>query len=345
MFRSCTQGFLAAGLFALATIASACGEPELNTSLRPAGDPENLAVLIYSTDLSLGGVVLEQPTYCKGDDEKTPTLIGLPDATAVFLCPEDRSAVNDAVDNADPLRGQVRIVFDELLDPDIEELIDITDADEDGMPDNPGAPCTESSSLCEGHITNTHPVELTCGERDIPYDGYYAPNGNSLSYPPGPSLVIVAQDFWAGGETCEVTINENVVDKDGNPVPANQRGPFSFGVAAFELVGTDPPPGPPTPEVENGAEAAVALIFNNFIDDTSVDDGELVLNDGTTDVAVSFVGQGPFLFVFPTDGFVDDTTYTLTVPAGSDFSDAAGGTLTTGEDVELEFTIVPAPEE
>lgn len=320
------RGLLAAGL--CTCVFAACSDPEIRTNLRPEGDPEVLTVMAYTTEVSAGGTTLEKAMFCKSGDDKVPTLIGLPDAASTtIVCPEDGSAPPDVVDT-DALLPLVRIVFDELLDTSVEELLD----------SETGEPCTIDSATCFGTIANTLPVTVECGGTAIAYDGYYAPNGNNVSWPPGPSLVVIPQEPVPGGGTCQVTINDVARDKSGNAVPTAQRGPFEFGIVPFAIAGTDPAPNDPPPEV--ATDTAVTIIFNNYVDAASVDATDIVLNDGTTDVAVDVTGADNTLLVTATGGLVEGTSYTLTIPTGATFDDLGGGSLTTTEDVVLEFTAV-----
>ncbi len=234
--RGRSQGIaLAAAASVLAL--GACTDPTQNTNLRPDGDPVVLTVLVMN---DAAGQVVEQATYCKPNDEKRPQRVGLPDATARDICPADLSKGADEVTNAYPDGWYVRIVFDELLDPSIEELTEIKDP-ETGM----------GTDVFEGSIANTHPVKLECesvggGFVEVEYDGYYSPSGNNVTWPLGPSLVIkpLEPKSVATNKTCRVTINDNVVDKSGNKVPADQRTPFTFKIAPIQVIAIDPPDDP-----------------------------------------------------------------------------------------------------
>src|SRR6202042_2484260 len=92
----------------------------------------------------------------------------------------------DEVTNADPSAWYVRIMFDELLDPNVETLVPNIDPTT-MMPDG----------TFTGTLANTLPVTLQCTDaagamQDVPYDGYYSPSGNALTNPLGPSLFIKA---------------------------------------------------------------------------------------------------------------------------------------------------------
>ena len=235
--RGRSQGFAlvaaAAGVFAL----GACTDPEQNTNLRPEGDPEVLAVLVMNDSANK---VLETATYCAPNDKKRPGIVGEPGGGAPEVCPVDLSKGATPVNNADPDGWYVRIMFDELLDPSIEELTEIKD------------PTTmEGTDTFTGSIANTHPVKLECesvggGFVEVPYDGYYSPAGNAVTWPLGPSLVIKPNEpkTVATGKACRVTINDNVLDKTGNKVPSTQRGPYTFKIAPVQIVSIDPPDDP-----------------------------------------------------------------------------------------------------
>ena len=82
-----------------------------------------------------------------------------------------------------------------------------------------------------GTLKNTLPVTLSCGGSDVPYDGYYQPAGNKLTWPLGPSLFVQADDPTSvpTGTECTITLDPSVIkDKDGNPVPTDQLGPYTF---------------------------------------------------------------------------------------------------------------------
>ena len=99
--------------------------------------------------------------------------VGLPDFTLTSICDEDPSKPAAMVANAYPDGWYVRVMFDELLDPDVEELIEILDPD-----------TGDGTDTFTGSIANTQPVILECesvagGFIEVPYDGYYSPAGNS----------------------------------------------------------------------------------------------------------------------------------------------------------------------
>lgn len=246
MFVNRTHGVVATTLGVLAL--GACASPEQNTDLRPEGPPETLAVLVMTDAASQ---LSEHATFCKPNDPKRPSLVGLPDASTFQICPDDGSDAEEVTD-AYPDGWYVRIMFDELLDPSVEELVDIDDETQAGT------------------IANTHPVELQCesvtgsGLVDVPYDGYYSPAGNNVTWPLGPSLVIKPNDptTVATGTKCQVTINDSVTDKDGNPVPQELRGPFKFQIAHIQAIAIDPAD---DPDGESPIDAAQIMIDNAYL--------------------------------------------------------------------------------
>src|SRR5690606_39027695 len=112
-------------------------------------------------------------------DEKRPGLVGLPDFTTQQVCPETLADGVDPVDNAYPDGWYVRIMFDELLDPSIETLTEILDANGEG------------TGTFRGSIRDANPVKLECQSVtnnamvNVDYDGYYSPSGNRVTWPVG----------------------------------------------------------------------------------------------------------------------------------------------------------------
>jgi len=269
MFVNRTYGVAAAALGVLA--AGACSDPELNTDLRPDGPPDVVAVLVMTDPVSQ---LLETATYCRPNDELRPGLVGLPDFTTTTVCPEDGTDPEE-VTTAYPDGWYVRIMFDELLDPSIEELTPVLD-------EATGEPTGAST----GSIINAHPVTLQCRSVvndefvNVDYDGYYSPSGNRVTWPVGPSLVIKPNDPTTIGTNteCQVTLNDSITDKDGNPVPADQRGPFPFKIAPITAIFADPPVD--DPDFESPIDA-LAVYFDNFYVqfNTTVDPASLCPDD------------------------------------------------------------------
>jgi hypothetical protein len=236
MFVHRTHGVVAATLGVLGL--SACTDPIQNTDLRPEGDPEVLAVLVLTDAASH---LVEKATFCKTGDEKRPSLVGLPDFTTQQVCPENMSEQAPEVSDAYPDGWYVRIMFDELLDASVEELVEVFDED-----------TGESTGTFTGTVANTRPVLLQCESvtngqmTNVAYDGYYSPSGNRVTWPLGPSLVIKPADasLIATNTNCQITLNDVVNDKSGNPVPMAQRGPYKFKVAPIKVIAIDPPDDP-----------------------------------------------------------------------------------------------------
>ncbi|HEX3479319.1 MAG TPA: hypothetical protein VHT91_30050 [Kofleriaceae bacterium] len=232
----------AAGAF-MGTWLVGCGDPDLPTDLRTNGPPNVTAVMVMSDletaidpDSEKVGALdryLEDATFCRLDDDKRPRLIGLQDGRTTEVCPDDLKlkAVDDGVAPGAPPDWFVRIVFDRLLDPSIEDLDPVLDPN--GMP----------NGQFVGTLKRTQPVTLTCNDVNILYDGYYVPNGNKESWPPGPALFIrplVATDAPTGA-SCTVSIKDNVHSKTGESVPAAQRS-YMFTVAPMSFRFSDPAP-------------------------------------------------------------------------------------------------------
>ena len=263
-----TQGAVAVATTIGVLALGACDDNTARTDLRPEGPPDVLAVLVLND--SVNGLV-EAATYCKDGDEKRPVLVGLPDFTTTTLCPEDPNESQPMATDASPDTFYVRIMFDELLDPTVEDLIPILD--DLGL---------ETGSYT-GTIANTQPVTLKCTGvdgmlHDVPYDGYYSPSGNSVTWPVGPSLVIkqAGEFIIPTNSACEVTIKDFVKDKQGEPVPADQRGPFKFKVSPIKPLVIDPAP--------DSTIDAIQLYFDNpyMQFNTAVDPDSLCADeDGT----------------------------------------------------------------
>jgi hypothetical protein len=225
-----SQGYLAATACVLGF--GACTAPTEHTDLRPDGPPEVLAVL--ASDDTDGAGAVETATFCKVGDAKRPGLVPAALAGPTQVCPDDPTMGADEVTDTQPVDWYVRIMFDELLNPDkAETLLDPTGT----------KPCAPTE-ICKGSLKSTQPVTITCAGVDVPYDGYYDPSGNSFTWPLGPSLFIQPIDTStvATGSECEVKIKPDVVtDKDGNHVPmAELAGPYTFKIAPLALLSENP---------------------------------------------------------------------------------------------------------
>jgi hypothetical protein len=271
MFVYRTRGVVAATLAVMGLGLGACDDPSQNTDLRPEGPPDVLAVLVF-TDAVNG--VFETATYCKPNDEKRPGLVGVgPLFVTEQICPENLSENAAPVDNAYPDGWYIRIMFDELLDPDIEALTPVIDED-----------TGEETGAFTASIAGTHPVKLECKNLagafvEIDYDGYYSPSGNRITWPLGPSLVIKPSDpeLISTNSECQVTINDNVVDKSGVAVEATQRGPFKFTVAPIKVIAIDPPD---DPEFDDPIDALQIYFDNPYIQfNTNVDLDSLCVDE------------------------------------------------------------------
>jgi len=275
-----TLGAVAIPFAALA----ACGDPEARTDLRPEGDPEVLAVLVLNDSVS---GLIEAATYCAPGDEKRPGLVGLPDFTTTQVCPDDKNEAAPMLTDAAPDTFYVRIMFDELLDPDVEELIEVLG--DDGQP----------TGTFEGSLANTQPVILKCtgvdGKMyDVPYDGYYSPSGNNVTWPLGPSLVIKQTgDFIVPtNSACTIEVKDSVKDKSGNSVPMAQRGPFPFKVAPIKPIfmdsGGGSDSGDPAKPVE--IDASAVYFENAYVQfNTQVQPASIACDDGTNMDECEFV--------------------------------------------------------
>jgi hypothetical protein len=340
MFSYRAQGLLAALVLALSALG-ACGEPEFKTSLRPEGDPEVLAVLVVNENYD------EAATYCKPGDDKVPGIITGGCGTFYGfeccdscrgICPEagtNEPAVADgSVRNAEPLDWSIRIIFDELLKADVVETLEGRDENRARVS------CTDEHVTCEGHIDTTRPVTLTCGGVPVPYDGWYDPTGNAVTLPPGPSIVVYPLDLVATSAQCTVTLDPaKVIDKDGNPVPPAQRGPYTWSIAGLDIVGISPR------NAATGVDPAVEIEigFNSFIDADSVDAGEITLVDSGDNAATfTVIDDGTTLVLTPDAELTAGETYTLTLTQGATFADIRGGTMTLGADIAISFTIAAA---
>jgi len=263
-----------------ASLAAGCTDPVAKTDLRPEGDPEVLSVLVMNDSSDL---FLESATFCATGDDKRPGFVGTP-LGGVNVCDDDltigATEVTDAVPTDLAFGGDgsfgwyVRVMFDELLDPNVEELIPILD------------PTTMvDTGQATGSLLNTQPVTLTCAGTAVAYDGYYSPSGNNVTWPLGPSLFVAPIDrtLLATGSECTVELKESIVDKTGNSVPTAQRGSggeYKFQIGPLELAATDP-----EPAAAAGEEAIIVpdtpavFLFNAFVDPTTLDTTEVTITE------------------------------------------------------------------
>lgn len=258
MFVNRTRGVVWATSGVLALVG--CTDPAQKTDLRPAGPPEVLAVLVMN---DAAGNLAEGATFCKTNDSFRPGLVNTVDGVGHQLCPDDLSKGADELTDANPTNWYTRVMFDELLDPSVEDLVPILD--ENGM----------DTGTTMGTLANTQPVTLQCQSVngnalvDIPYDGYYSPAGNKITWPVGPSLVIIpnSPSLVATQSECQITLKDNIKDKDGNPVPADQRGPYKFKISPVAAIAADTAPA--DGDKVDAVAAGVDITFNTNIDPSS----------------------------------------------------------------------------
>lgn len=230
-----------------------CEAPDQPTDLRKDGPPSVTAVTVMS-DLRTGldpdfpvtpfdlARVIESATYCKTGDEKRPALVGMPTLSTYQVCPDNLNSPSETNESAEgaPPNWFVRVVFDMLLDPSVEELIDQLDAQ------------MRPTGIKLGTFVNTQPVTLRCNNVDVPYGGvppaplsYYVPNGNRLSWPLGPALYIqpISAVSVPTGATCTIALKDIVRNKRGDQV----TGPtsFTFKIAPMRLRFSVPAAGVP----------------------------------------------------------------------------------------------------
>jgi hypothetical protein len=311
-----------------------CDDAVQSTDLRSEGPPDVLAVLVMTDAVS--GLV-ESATYCRPNDEKRPSQVGLPDFTTTQVCPAELSEAADEVTNALPDGWYVRIMFDELLDPEIETLTEIIDPD-----------TGEATDTYVGSIATTKPVTLECesvngGMVEVDYDGYYSPSGNRITWPLGPSLVVKPNDptLIATASQCEITINDNVTDKAGNPVAADQRGPYKFSVAPIEVLAIEP---------EDGSEVDAAITqvdgvfvqFNTFVDpDSFCDEGagtDCEFEFTPAEGGVDYDNDDLEHYFFTANPAKVETDYTFSFIEGTKIKDRCGKEMTFGAPSEANGT-------
>jgi hypothetical protein len=228
---------VAAAIFAGALLVG-CAAPDQPTDLRQDGPP-NVTTVTVMSDLKTAidpspprlSRLLEMATFCRLNDEKRPGLVNLPDVSTYQVCPEEIAdkAPSEGVVEGSPPNWFARVVFDKLLDPSIEDLIPLDPM----MPDGTQI----------GTFVNTQPVTLRCNGVDVPYNGYYVPNGNRVSWPLGPALFVQPLSALSvpTGAACEIGIKDIVHNKSGESVPADQRS-YTFKIAPMVLRFSNPDP-------------------------------------------------------------------------------------------------------
>lgn len=229
-----------------------CDPPDQPTDLRTEGPPVVTTVTVMSDvttpqDLHPPGLarLTEIATYCRPGDEKRPSLVGLPDFSVTEVCPETLSEGADEEEKAvgAPPAWYVRVVFDQLLDPDVEDLVD-------GLFGNPLA------EIKFGTLENTLPVDLSCNGVAVSYNrpipnppnmprvegnqpiSYYIPNGNRVSWPLGPALLITPSDPLAVplNSDCQLDLKSNAIkDKEGLEVSGARSFKFKTGIMEYRF--------------------------------------------------------------------------------------------------------------
>ena len=302
-----TQGAVVTTVAMLAL--GACEDPTARTDLRPEGPPEVLAVLVLSD--ALGGLV-ETATHCKANDEKRPGLVGLPDFTTQQVCPEDLTQGVEGPALAAPDLWYVRVMFDELLDPTVEDL--------DPVRDELG----NETGVYIGTIARTKPVTLQCQNVagamvDVDYDGYYGVSGNAVTWPVGPSLVVRPVDptVIAVDSECQLTLKDTIRDKSGEAIPADQRGPFKFRLAPIEIIDIFPGDGSAVDPENDGAD----LTFNVEVDSSDLTEDDFTFSPEVTNKGVFQYGaSGLFLYA----DILDSKEYSFELAAGTKLKDRCG---------------------
>jgi hypothetical protein len=308
----CAHAFV----FAMGTAAMAgCGDAGSQSELDTAGPPR---VTVVTVSTANG----EAPAYCVGPEADKISVVCL-DAAGNYIF--DDSQPVEAV----PTGWEVRLVFNELLDADrAEELVELPN------PDNPDEPLRDQygNPVIRGTLESSQPVLLTCNGAPVAYDGYYNPSGNHLSLPPGPSLVVQALDQVPTSATCRVEVKQGesnpgfgVFDKAGNPISADERGPFEFRTAALAITDVSP-----ATDVEGvNVDIAPLVSFNAPIDPASLGadaQARVRLRTAADDVDVAAtlaVENENSVRLTPAAALTPATEYELVVYGG--ITDAAGG--------------------
>jgi hypothetical protein len=341
--RTCALVAVAAGGTALA-----CSDPEFNTDLSTQGPPEVTIVTVLSESLG------EASTFCiQGKETNEGDTIKVNRT----LCPESGPGVREFAPVMDALPATdagtpawfVRVVFSELLDPDIERLEEI-DENGDGITD-----------VTVGHLDESQPVALRCGGVDVAYDGFYDPSGNDVTLPPGPALVINPLEYVASGTNdCQVTVNTAAKDKDGNTVADTElMGPHLFGIAPMNLA-LSPTTGAPRTQPANMSQGVNPLfqtkdpagnvvqggpriVFNAPVSAASLDGQISFVDESGNPVGFTAAAIGSQAQLTLTAPLAGNTQYTITVPQANSITDAAGGALSLAEDFSFSFTTGAAP--
>jgi hypothetical protein len=309
----CAHAFVLA--MSTATLVG-CSEQGNESELDTEGPPR---VTVVTVGL-VGSQDPEVPVYCVEPEADKISVVCL-DAAGEYAFDETQPV------ETSPIGWQVRLGFNELLDPDrAEELVVVRGPDGEPERDQYG------NAVLRGTLVRSQPVTLTCNGQPIAYDGYYNPSGNHLSLPPGPSLVVQALEAAPTSAMCQVEVVQGqstpgfgVFDKSGNPISAADRGPFTFRTAALAVTGSSP-----AAEVTGvGLDVAPLVSFNAPIDPATLSvDGlgrvRLRTAGDEVDVAATLrVENGSTVRLTPTAALAAETDYELVVYSG--ITDAFGG--------------------
>ncbi len=313
--------------------AIGCQNPDLKTNLNTEGAPEVTTVLVLSeareVDFNRDGFPDCDPSALEFCEAATFCGQRVDFKVHRGFCPRNTEGAIMAAEpvmDAAPASWFARVVFSELLNPDVEELVD---ANLDGK-------------FEAGTIKNTQPVSLTCNGQVVAYDGFYDPSGNDVTQRPGPALVIQPLVQVATNARCELSVNSTVTDKEGFGVDPAFAGPFVFGLAPMSVVATSP---------ENNAEgigldATLSVDFNAEVLKGSLTDATLTLVDNNGNaVALTREAKGTSAELKPAAPLNPGTSYTLTI-APTGIRDTGGGELTLAAPKTITFqtqAAAPAP--
>ncbi len=329
MLRYQTQGVLALGL---GLVVGGCfGDPTIRTDLRPEGPPEILVGMGQSVITSE-----ELPFHCRYvsgiRDPKTPSFVIDAILGGQIVCPDE--VADFTANDIDPRGFAIRVMFDELLDPDRVETLDCDD-----------------EGACVGSLATTQPVTFTCGTTAtaVDYDGYYVPNGNATTFPLGPSLLLQpdpASLTFPTGTSCTVTMGANVIDKSGNAVPSTENN-VDFKIADLALLSVSPED---AEDVDDravlGGYDPIAYSFNAAMDDASVSATDVVVTDSANAnqvidvIAFDFndFGVDETLLVVGDPYFLPGT-FTAKIAMGASLTEANGGTIVFTADEPVRFSV------
>ena len=311
-----TLGAVLVGTLALA----ACDTPEANTDLRPEGPPDVLAVLVFNDPVN---TVVETGTYCKPNDPKRPEKVGIPFyGISAQVCPDGGGAASELTD-ADPNGWYVRVMFDELLDPNVETLEPILDA------------MGNETDTFTGSFATTQPVTLKCQDvngnlADIPYDGYYSPSGNSFTWPVGPGIVIKPADptVVPVESECQITLKKDVIkDKDGVSIADADTQPFKFKIAPVSFIPDFQ--GPTDGSAVDPTAGEADFVFNVETDGGSTQCVDPTMPDACWVVTPAADAEGQSATEFPGAvvvawNFLDGVEYTVSPPKSLKIKDKCG---------------------